>query len=71
MVFEPSELGPPLRTDGGVTTEHVLDMLAQHPVDSAPEKLIGTMREASRQGSKQNVLCSAGAIGASPEGGWG
>ena len=32
--------------------KHVLDMLAQRPVDSAHEKLIGTMKEASRHGSK-------------------
>lgn len=33
-------------------------MLARCPVDSAHEKLIGTMREVSRRGSKQNYPAS-------------
>lgn len=36
----------------------MLDMSAQCPVDSAHEKLIGTMREVSRRGSKQNCPAS-------------
>lgn len=36
----------------------MLDMSARCPVDSAHEKLIGTMREMSRRGSKQNCPAS-------------
>lgn len=55
--------------------EHVLVMLAQRPVDSAQKKLIGTIREASRLGSKQNCpaslhLCAPrGLIGTSTKSG--